>query len=352
MKRIVFFCGTMSNGGAERVISILSNYLVKKDYSVEILQYYEAECNYVLEESIKKTCVVSETGSTHFFRNSLFIRKHIKENADVLISFMTVYNIVALFCSLGLQNKTIVSERNDPFLLPLSIVRKVLRRILYRHADYFVFQTEKAKSFFSKSIQSRSVVIYNPVDIGKQKGLAFSVSHKKQIVNVGRLMPQKNQKLLIDAFRRVLNKHPDYELVIYGEGEYRKELEKHCDLLAVSEKVLLAGNVTDVLERISAGEVFVLSSDYEGMPNALMEAMCLGLPVISTRVAGATDLIKNGVNGLLVDTNNPNQLSEAIDLLLSDTEFRKKLSTEAVKVADKLNVELIAQKWIDLIETI
>lgn len=163
-------------------------------------------------------------------------------------------------------------------------------------------------------------------------------------------MPQKNQKMMIAAFAEVVKKHPDYQLVIYGEGPSREELEKHVRELGVEEHVLLPGNVTDIHDRIKDAEMFVLSSDYEGMPNALIEAMCLGLPSVSTKVSGATDLIKDHENGILTDLNDQKQLENAMLELIENKELSERLAINAAKLNQELEVSKIMQQWTDFIK--
>ena len=163
-------------------------------------------------------------------------------------------------------------------------------------------------------------------------------------------MPQKNQKMMIAALKEVLKKHPDYQLVIYGEGPSREELESFVRELGVEEHVLLPGNVTDIHDRIKDAEMFVLSSDYEGMPNALIEAMCLGLPSVSTKVSGATDLIKDHENGILTDLNDQKQLENAMLELIENKELSERLAINAAGLNQELEVSGIMQQWTDFIK--
>ena len=163
-------------------------------------------------------------------------------------------------------------------------------------------------------------------------------------------MQQKNQKMLFRAFKNVLEKYPDYQLVIYGEGPMRAELESHAKELEIEKNILLPGNVTDVHDRIKDAELFVLSSDYEGMPNALIEAMCLGLPVISTKVSGATDLIKDHENGILTELDHQEQLETAMIEMIENPELAEKLAKNAVELNELLELNKIMNQWIHFIK--
>ena len=149
-------------------------------------------------------------------------------------------------------------------------------------------------------------------------------------------MPQKNQKMLFRAVKTVLEKYPEYQLVIYGEGPMREELEGYAKELGIEKYISLPGSMADVHDRIKDAEIFVLSSNFEGMPNALIEAMCLGLPVISTKVSGATDLIKDYENGLLTELNDQKELETAMIEMIENPDLAEKLAKNAIELNDSL----------------
>ena len=350
MKRHIFFIGTLCNGGAERVVSILASHMAKQGIDVEVLTYYDRPVSYELEKSVKLTAVETITGSGNKLKNLLAIRKYFKKNAKVVISFLAPFNIMAIAANLGNGVPIIVADRNDPTKVPSNKIIRKVRDILYCFADGVVVQTKKNQEYFGKTVQRKSTVIYNPINLKENAGIALTSQKEKKIVTAGRLMPQKNQKMMIRAFSEVLKLHPDYKLVIYGEGPAREELEALSKELGVEKNVLLPGNVNDIHERIKDAEIFVLSSDYEGMPNALIEAMCIGLPSISTKVSGATDLILDHENGILTDLNDQKQLEHAMLELMEDEHLREKLSKNAVKLNEELEVSKIMQQWIEFIE--
>ena len=350
MKKHLFFIGTLQNGGAERVVSILAGKMAEQGMNVEILTYYDMPVFYNIHSDVKVTCVEKETGTKSKGKNFLWVRKYFKENADVLISFLAPFNIFALVCNLGTGTPIIVADRNDPTKIPSNTLVRKVRDFLYRFADGIVVQTKKNQSYFSKQVQKKSVVIYNPINLGEKSGSALQTAKHKKIVSVGRLMQQKNQKMLLGAFKNVLEKYPDYQLVIYGEGPMREELEAYAKELGVEKSILLPGNVADVHDRIKGAEIFVLSSDYEGMPNALIEAMCLGLPVISTKVSGATDLIKDHENGLLTELDNQKELEAAMMELIENPILEEKLAKNATQLNDSLELSKIMNQWIHFIK--
>ena len=162
-------------------------------------------------------------------------------------------------------------------------------------------------------------------------------------------MPQKDQALLIEAFAELRADFPDVSLTIYGEGPSRPGLEQLVREKKLEERVFLPGNEPEVFERIADAQVFALSSRYEGMPNALIEAMCLGLPAVSTRVSGAVDLIREGENGLLTDVGSKEQLTEALRRLLGDAALRRRLAENAVALNETLQADAILDQWTEVI---
>ena len=349
-KRYVIFIPTLSQGGAERVISLLSGKMAADGLDVTILLYKDQEPFYTIAPGVKLTYVPRESGTTNPLKNLLWMRKYYRENADAVLSFLAPFNILTLLATLGGKQTVIVADRNDPRFVPDKWPVRKLRDFLYRFADGVIVQTKHNQAYFSAAVQKKSTIIYNPVDLGEKAGLALGTEKQKRIVSVGRLMPQKNQFMLLEAFARVHQTHPEYTLTICGEGPFRERLEEKIALLGLQGSVDLPGNVKDVHDRIASAELFVLSSHYEGMPNALIEAMCLGLPVISTAVSGATDLIKPGENGLLVNCGDTDALTEAMLQLLEDEAKRQAFGREAVKLNDLLEIGDITRQWLEATE--
>lgn len=348
-KKYIIVCGTLTQGGAERVISILSKEMVQKGFPVEILLYYDRPLFYEIDPRVRIVTVEKETGQKNLLRNLRWMRKYFKTNAKEIISFLAPFNMVSIAASFGTGIPIIVADRNDPRKVPGNPVSRKVRDFLYRFADGVALQTEYNRAYFSTAVQRKSNVIYNPVSLGPKAGLALRTEKQKKIVSVGRLMPQKNQQMLISAFADVHKNHPDYKLTIYGDGPLKEQLQEQIERLGLKEYVHLPGSVQNVFECIAGSELFVLSSDYEGMPNALIEAMCLGLPVISTRVSGATDLIQHGENGLLVDVEDKDSLVLAMEELLNAADLQKQLAENAMQINEQLEISKITSQWIEFI---
>lgn len=349
-KRLIFFDATLQSGGAERVISILTKHLLQCGYHVEILLYHDQPVFYTMPANLKITSVKKETGSTNLLKNILWMHRFFKENADIVISFLAPFNMLALVAHFGLKSKIVVADRNDPRHIPSNWLWRKMRDILYRGANAVVVQTKRNREYFSKYIQAKTSIIYNPVDLGEKRGLALRTPKKDKIVCVGRQIPQKNQSLLLKAFASIHSRFPSYALVFYGNGPLRTTLEQEAERLGVSSQVFFAGNVKNVFDEIADARLFVLTSRYEGMPNVLIEAMCLGLPVISTNVSGTDELIKNGKSGFVVPQNAPEKLAEAMETVLSDEKLQSDLGKQAILLNDTLVVSKITSQWISLIE--
>ena len=359
--KILFCIDTMTSGGAERVIANLANYLSKLNHEVTILTLLDRECAYKLDSSVKYHSLKIREGKKKIFdkiksifENKKKYLKYLENNKqDIIISFLPRASYYSAMVAKKSKTKLIISERNDPSSIYNSIFKRVWTKFMYKKADGFVFQTKMASEFFNKDIVNRSVIIPNPVNdsffIDYYKG-----NRKKIIVSIGRLSSQKNQLLLINAFKKVSDNHSDYKLIIYGEGPLRNELENRIKELNLSDKVFLPGISKNILEDIYDASMFVLPSNYEGMPNALMEALALGIPSISTDCScgGPRELIINNKDGLLIPVNDKESLIEAMENLINNPDKCLKFSKASNKKMKKYNVEEINKKWLAIINKV
>lgn len=348
--KILFAIDTLGKGGAERVITNLANYFIKEN-DVSIMTLRNVPIAYELNSKINIVNIQEEGNYNNKIIREIKNIKRIKDeiekySPDVIITFLPAITYRLMIANIVNKKKVIISVRNDPKIEYANILKKILMKILYTRADGFVFQTEEAKSFFSKKIQIKSEIIPNPINesfIEKP----YEGERKKEIVSVGRLESQKNHKMLIKAFSKISETYKDYKLVIYGEGNERENLENLITNLNLNNRVLLQGKVDDIKGKIYDASVFVLSSDYEGMPNALMEAMALGMPVISTNCpcGGPRFLIKNNENGILVPVKDEEKMKGAIEKVLEDKDFANNISKNASKISIDLNPKKINEKW-------
>ncbi len=359
--RILFCIGSMNKGGAERVMTNLANFLVT-DNEIGIVITINDTPKYELNKNIKFYTL--DKSACNGYSDNAILRnikrmkalKNTIENfkPDLIISFLPEPSYRVLMLRKFNRIPIIVSVRNDPKIEYKSKLNKILMNILYPFADGFVFQTQEAKEYFNKKIQQKSVIIPNPLKEEFVKRPLYSGKKEKNIVAVGRLEKQKNHKLLIDAYKNIENKIGDYKLIIYGEGSLRENLKKQIKDLNLNEKVILAGEVSDIPAKIEKSSLFVLTSDFEGMPNALMEAMAMGLPCIATDCpcGGPKYLIKNNENGILFKTNNKVELEEKILKVLFDTELSDKIGSNAKNIRKVLDPKIINERWYQYIRKI
>lgn len=354
--KIMFCLGSMTKGGAERVVRNLSEYLIKKN-DVSIVVTPPGESSYELNSNIKyftldKVKNKQDSLLKRTIRRIYKLRKIINEvSPDVIISMLPEPTYRLVIANLFKKNKVIISVRNDPKIEYNNLVNKTIMNILYSRADGFVFQTQEAQDFFRKSFREKSKIIPNPID-EKFISKPYKGIRKKEIVSVGRLDVQKNQMLLINSFSKIDRKYDDYKLVIYGDGSLKEKLNQQIKKLKIEDRVILAGTVDDIKRKIYKSKLFILSSDYEGMPNALMEAMALGLTCISTDCpcGGPKFLIKDGYNGFLVKVGSEKELTQKINFVLSiDT---SDIEENASKISNNLNPKQINKKWSEYIEYI
>lgn len=349
MKRIAFIIGSMGKGGAERVISLLANRYVERGWNVDILMLLSNENKHILKESIR-LIPIGDTEKSRVARIPawmLGIRKYVKQNKpDRIVSFVARINIITIISCTGLKAKIIVSERNDPVADGRSALVKMMTYRLYPKADKVVFQTKWAQSCFPEKVSKKGVIISNPICIGAEA----VCQSKKKIVSVGRLSEQKNQIMLIEAFAQVREIYPEYKLFIYGEGNLRNNLENCIKKLRLEEAVFLPGIVNNVHEVISDADMFVLPSNFEGLSNALLEALMMGLPCISTDCAGSNEVIIDGENGLLVPIGDKDRLKDSILRLIMEPELSKKLRINAKLSTGKYKSENIFAIWEQAIE--
>ena len=347
MKSIVFIISTMGEGGAQRVVANLANSWCKK-YKVCILTLFQPICIYDLDPDVrvyhyadmgkKPNIFLQHLPKFHHIKKFFWARK-IKKNvcANVTISMMPYSNLVNAFSYRG--DKVIMSERSDPSSMDKGHYR--IEKFVLGLADHVVFQSNYVKTQFNKIIQKKSSIILNPVSVS----VTASSFRKNRIVAVGRLVAQKNHKLLIAAFSEFLKTHPDYTLDIYGTGVLEDELKEQINLRGLESKVFLRGFVKDIHSQISDAKIFVLSSMFEGLSNALLEAMMMGIACISTKVAGSTEIIRSMENGILVDIGDQEMLTRAMSLLADDDDLRKKIEKNALSMSEEFRAEVIISQW-------
>lgn len=345
-RKIAFVLGSMGQGGAEKVISVLSRDYAEKGWETDIIVLLSKRVEYELHPNTR-IIDFSGSGQSRIKRLPYWLRSlhnYARANKpDVILSFAARINIIVHIVCRKLVPRLFVSERNDPRYDGRSSIIDCMTKYLYPKTDGVIFQTQRAKAYF-KNLEN-GCIIPNPISVG-----AYAKSEKKRtIVSVGSLKPQKNQKLLIDAFAYIASEFPEYQLVIYGEGTLRGTLEQQISKLSLQNRVFLPGGKRNIHECIADAELFVLSSDYEGLSNALLEALMMGLPCISTNSAGADEYI-DGMNGLVTPVGDRDALAEAMKKMLSDNDFRIQCGKNAAIKASGFNTKSVLKKWHELMD--
>lgn len=346
--KICFITATLAGGGAERVIANLANEMCARGHQITILLTTEKVVEYSLNEQIEVIQISNKTahGMKERISRVSNLRKYFMKHKDsYYISMPTDTNIFVLFASLFLNINLVISERNDPN----QYEHRPIRNVLYCFANKIVFQTKDASLCFSKRLQRQGKIILNPVS--ETLPMPYIGTREKRIVAVGRLDTQKNHKLLINAFSCFIKEHPEYQLDIYGRGPLQEALTIQIKEMDLVGKVQLRGFSKDVWSEASNAMMYVLSSDYEGMPNSLLEAMAMGMAVISTDcpIGGAAMLIEHQVNGLLVPVDDCEKLYQAMRFLVNNPDVAERYSKEAMKTREQLSVKRICDEWLEYI---
>lgn len=337
-------------GGAERQIVMLANALTQRNNEVYLLILAENRSKYEIDSRVitfDLTTAESKRGNriVNRFNELKAILFKIKPDISIHYWLQSAY-----FCAMmpkSITGKIVYSERGDPGDAEYRGLLRIIRHIAFKRVDGFVFQSEGARDYFKESVKQRSVVIHNSVSIPEDKYLKPCENREKKIVNVGRLHPQKNQKLLINAFYNIAAEFPEYTLEIYGDGKLREELQTQIDALGLTGRVLLKGTTKNILDCVYTASLFVLTSDYEGMPNALMEAMAIGVPCISTdcRPGGARTLICDNVNGWITPIGDVDMLSSCIRKALLRCEENNEIISNAMKIRETHSEKAIFDDW-------
>ena len=349
MKKITFVTGSMGRGGAERVISLLANFYVKMGSDVSILMLLHDKVEYELDERIKVINLSKENVKALFDMPRLIWNVHNyvkKEKPEAVVAFMAQICLVTGFACRGLKTRLIQSERIDPAAVGRGRFYEMLLNHVYANGDITVLQTKRARNYFPEKVRENSVIIPNPIAV---KCTAVQ-QRSGRIVTAGRLTKQKNQAMLIEAFAALHKRYPRYTLDIYGEGPLEEELQAKIDALGLNGVVVLKGNVPNIHEEMADAEIFVLPSNFEGLSNALLEAMMMGLPCVATNCSGCDEVIEDSINGLLIPIGDMKALEEALLQLAGDDEYRRQLGQKAAKSTSKYEVDTVINLWRDAIE--
>lgn len=353
--KVLFLNVDLGYGGAEKMMAWVANQMCARGMDVTFLTYRDSNANYQkLNEKVKRHHIQLESkggGIIDFIRTSRRLHKYInQEHFDVAIAFLSPSQIRLVQACKGTKTKVLLSHRADPYLKnPLTGIRRLVSGLmgrLFLQADAYVFQTKKAQAYYPSFIQKRSVVIPNPIQPFKR---TEERKPDKRIVNVSRLeVVQKRQDLIIDAFNKISGKYPEYTLEFYGNGPDEQFLRKKAE---GNGRIFFKGVTTNVVESIQNAAFFVLASDYEGIPNALLEAMSMGVPCVSTDCSpgGASLLIDNKEKGLIVECGDVDGLAAAMEYMITHPAYAEEAAKKALDVNERFSEIEISNKWYEFI---
>ncbi len=349
---LTLIISSLNSGGAQRVLSNLANHWSSQGHEISLitldnsqsLPFYPLDSNIRLFQLNKNNSESSRIKRLFSLGDRFFsLRQKItKLKPDVIISFVDIMNITTLISTLGLKIPVIVCERTHPQYYKILPLYQNLRRLLYPKAKQVIVQTKSVAHYF-RNLKNISII---PNAISSPSITKKDVeSAPKHIVSVGRLCPFKGFDTLIYAFSNLHQYHPKLMLTIYGEGQERENLEKLIISLNLEDKVFLPGTIKNIQEALITSDLFIFPSHYEGFPNALCEAMAVGLPVIASNCSGNIDIVQDGIDGRLFPVGDTEALTQLTIDLLKDPNQRMKLAQNAKKICDRFHPDRVFDLW-------
>lgn len=357
-KKIAFLLPSNVAGGAERVMTSLANYISNNSsYNVCFIFFDKKNEFYSLNKEIEIINLGLDLKKINKTKKYLMFFTYIKKlksclkmvNPNIVVSFLFITNIIGVLCCKNLNIPIILAERNDP--KHYSKKQKIIMKFMYRMSDGFVCQSKEISEYMVNKFKVKnSIIIPNPIN-GIQVG-SYVENKNKKIISVGRLVKQKNHKLLIQAFSKIANDFPEYKLYIYGDGELRNDLNELIKFKGMENRIFLPGVIKDTIKINNDAQLFILSSDFEGFPNVLLEAMANGIPVIASNVFSGTVkmLIEDNKNGYLFEPGNENELTQVIEKALINTSKLNEFARINLDIPEKFSINNIANIWINYIE--
>jgi glycosyltransferase involved in cell wall biosynthesis len=361
--RLTLVIPSLDRGGAERVMSILASSWAERGHKVTLLTLKrEVTPAYDLHPivNLRNLGLPGEPAANSLlaaFRHVARVRalhNAIRESQpDLVVSFMERTNVLTLAAARGLRIPVIVSERVDPRHYDIGRLWQALRRLTYRWAAALVCQSRASLIWFEQRMKVKARVIPNPVPAPKEGAARVPLKNVqgRTMVAMGRLVDQKGFDLLLDAFGQLATRYPDWSLVVLGEGPLRGELLARARALHLERQVQFAGEVPDPFSVLRGADLFVLSSRFEGFPNALCEAMACGIAVVSFDCpSGPAEIIRHGIDGILVPPGDVPALVDALEHLVGDQDERERLASRAPEVVERFSLDKVLLLWEQLFE--
>ncbi|MBQ7615500.1 MAG: glycosyltransferase [Butyrivibrio sp.] len=363
MKSIAFHLNCLVQGGAERVVSNLANQFAKEGIKVYVATEWQDEDEFELDERVTRVHVGlrpeddKKNRIVKFFLRIKYLKEFVKVyHPDVLVAFAHRANYRALMAAGKSDTPVIVCCRTDPTGHYDHFSDKVQIKWLFPRAAGAVFQTTGQREFFKPYLQDNSTIILNPVN-PKYFGVERPEVKEKAVVHHARLIDFKNQPMLCRAFVEVHKKHPDYVLKIYGPDSKDGTKEILESIIAenhAEDYILLMGGSDELEKLVPKGEVYAFTSDWEGLPNSLLEAMAMGMPIVATDCpcGGPRTVMTNEKNGLLIPIMDQKALEDALNRLIEDKALAERLGKEAAKIEEITNAEAIIAQWREYLDKV
>lgn len=331
--KYLFTIRSLTGGGAERVVSVLTSYMANEGYDISIIAYDKSSNDYNINDKVKIYYMPKEPnniiGKIKRFSDMRILIKKI--NPDVIIPFVGTVLFVSYIASRPEHIPFIRTVRNSPWNEPGTILEKIMRKFLNKKSKAIMVQNEEQIEYFPVKMKEKIFAVPNPLDdvfIDNKKENYSSQINK--IISVGRLNSQKNQELLIRAFANILTYYPDITLDIYGEGKEKEKLEYLIKEMNIENNCFLKGRSNNIVNELINADLFIMTSNFEGMPNALMEAMALGLPCISSDCrTGPKTLIQHNETGILFETGNESELIKHIKWSINNIDKLNQMGIKA-----------------------
>lgn len=362
MNRVLCHINNLCRGGAERVMSVLIDSMVNDGIEVILVTLDTAADEYTIPQQVKRIELDKQCSSNKYLKSAdriVKLRKIVKEyKPDLVLSFCSKENYRSSLALTGSKTPLLISVRSNP--AEHYKKNSFMTRYMSRKAAGCVFQSKMAEEYFNECLRKKSRIITNPIDrsyLNKTAELSNRGGNELRVVTASRLSAEKNQGLLAEAFSRIADKYPEAVLLLYGKdncdgtSDYVKSIAKDNGL---EDRIRLMGAYNNVADELLKADVFVLPSNFEGMPNALIEAMSIGLPAIATDCpcGGPASLIESGENGILVPTGDAEAMAEAIDKLLSDKQLRMDMGKRATAIKKLVDTDTVYGQWKEYMETL